>query len=629
MIVLNANTMSAIFGIIHKKKKPAEQITIDRITTSLAHRATDGMNIWQDAHVVIGHCKLAMVAAERQQKMPLVTGELVISADIRIDNREYILKQTGTTKELTDIVLLWHAYLKWGEQCVQHLEGEYAFCIWDIPAQKCFIATDHIGFRSLYYYDSPDIFIFCSEQKGVAAIKPAPYQFNEISLMEYYFRQSDPSATYDADIFALCGGNTLVLKDNNISIKKYWYPAGGKYNFRKDEEWTACLRELVSDAVRNRMVTDKPVGITLSGGLDSSAITCILSGLLARMNKPLYAFSSVLPDDHSNGEEDEKKYIDIIGKHCPNLIQTYVTAKEYGPFDNIVTAFENDETFPNVFYYMDYAILEAARDKQIGMLYTGYGGDHWISWKGNPVIHRMISKGHIIDAWKLMKSFSQTEGKGLGKIIAREYTVHTALYKALKRKKKDTISAAGTWLQENFFSKYKEALDFNSVKDITSFMCNKIRNGRTGLFPAMLAKRNERYGMQSAVPLFDKRVLEFMMDVPPQLFVRGGYKRSLLRHMMEGMMPPEILWRYDKGMYSPDYVSRTTKHSSFIKEVVTSEKYAIGFEHYLSRDAYVSDYAGMDVHDIIRATQGVIASTVLSELHTKGYKFSNSSSHQK
>jgi asparagine synthase (glutamine-hydrolysing) len=509
--------------------------------------------------------------------------------------------------------------MKWGEQCVQHLEGEFAFCIWNNLTQQCFIATDHIGFRSLYYYDAPDIFIFCSEQKGILAIKPTPGQFNEVSLMEYYFRQSDPAETYNADVFALCGGNTLVLKEDRVTIKKYWNPAGGKYSFKKNEEWTDCLKELVFDAVSNRMVTDKPIGITLSGGLDSSSLACILSEQLLRMNKPLYAFSSVLSENHNTDEQDERKYIDIIGKHCPNIIQTYVTAAEYGPFDNIISAFEKDETFPNVFYYMDYAILEAARNKQIGMLFTGYGGDHWVSWKGNPVISNMIHKGQLKDAWKLIRSFSKTEGKGILKIIKREYANHTSLLNAFKIKKKEI--AEGTWLQDGFFRKHRQGLDLNNVKDVTAHMCSKLRNGRVGIFPAMLEKRNERYGMQSAVPLLDKRVLEFMIDVPHQLFVQGGYKRSLLRHMMKGIVPPEVLWRHDKGMYSPDYVSRTNKHRSFIKEVVTADKYAIGFKHYLSRDRYTPE--NKDVMDLISNTQGVIASTIISELHTKGYNFSS------
>jgi asparagine synthase (glutamine-hydrolysing) len=604
--------MSAIFGIINKKGQPVDPAAIRSISTVLSHRTHDGIGIWKDEHVVLGHCKLAMNNAERLQSMPLVKDDLVITADIRIDNRSFLLQQTGAPKDVTDIVLLWHAWLKWNEQCVKYMEGEYAICIWNLITQQCFIATDHIGFRPVYYYNSPDIFIFCSEQKGVQAVKQSPYLFNEVSLIEYYFRQSAPTETYDTDIYALCGGNTLQLTVRGIVIRKYWTPGAGKYAFRKDQDWHECLKELIWQAVSNRLNTDKPVGITLSGGLDSSSLACVLSEVLLKQNKPLYAFSAVLSDDHHAGEEDERNYIDIIGRHCPNLVQTYVTAAEYGPFDNIVQAFERDETFPNVFYYMDYAILEAAAKKHIGVLYTGYGGDHWVSWKGNPVIHQMIRRGRIISAAKLIKAFSKRENKSLLEIIRREYVVQSA-----KKKEQEVLEAP--YLQELFFKKHNRALSFRRVEDITAFMCNNLQSGRTGIFPAMLAKRNERYGMQSAVPLLDKRVMEFMMDVPSHLFIYDGCKRSLIRHTMQGVVPPEVLWRHDKGMYSPDYVSRVLKHQAVIQQVSESDKYAIGFKHYLSRDGLTFDHKNKKDTSIIRTTQAVIISTILSDLQQKGY----------
>jgi asparagine synthase (glutamine-hydrolysing) len=261
---------------------------------------------------------------------------------------------------------------------------------------------------------------------------------------------------------------------------------------------------------------------------------------------------------------------------------------------------------------MDYAILEAAAKKQIGVLYTGYGGDHWVSWKGNPVIQYMIRKGRIIRASKLIKAFSKREGKSLLEIIKREYVAQSK-----KRKEQDVLQAP--YLQELFFKKHKRELSFRRVEDITSFMCNNLQSGRTGVFPAMLAKRNERYGMQSAVPLLDKRVMEFMIDVPYHLFVYGGCKRSLIRHAMRGVVPPEVLWRHDKGMYSPDYVSRVLKQQVVIQEVGESDRYAIGFKHYLSRDGLTIDHKNRKDTGLIRTTQAVIVSTILSELQQKGY----------
>jgi len=608
--------MSAIFGIINKTGQPVAPATTERISHAMQHRAIDGLHTWCENNILIGQCTLRLLTTDTST-MPLVSGDIVIAADVQLDNRRYLSQQTGTRGEVTDELLLLHAYRRWGTHCVQHLEGEFAFCIWDKQQRQLLVATDQMGCRALYYYDSPELFIFSSEQKGILAVKPGPHVFNEASLIEYYFRQSDPAGTYTKDVYALCAGNMLTLDNNIVDIKKYWTPAPGKYHFKRFDEWTECLRELLKIAVRNRIRTDRPVGITLSGGLDSSSVACILAPLLAEMNQPLYAFSSVLQDDVEG--EDERKYIDIIGRACPNIVQTYIHAADSGPFQDTLHAFEKDEVFPNVFYYMDHAILDAARHKDIGVLFTGYGGDHWVSWKGNPVIYNLIRKGAFGSAWRLLKTFSQREGKPLWPILKREYIRHTPWY---KKRHKSEISYIGLGLQDDFYGRYRDTLVFGSIQNITASMLKNISSGRTGLFPSMLANRNETYGMRSAVPLLSKNVLEFMMDVPDQLFVHGGYKRSLLRHAMQGVLPPAVQWRTDKGMYSPDFFSRLENNKQHIRAFLASDDYETGFRYYLSRDS-LQACVSKDELAMIRITQGVISSVVVAALQKKGYVFDN------
>jgi asparagine synthase (glutamine-hydrolysing) len=151
-------------------------------------------------------------------------------------------------------------------------------------------------------------------------------------------------------------------------------------------------------------------------------------------------------------------------------------------------------------------------------------------------------------------------------------------------------------------------------------MLENICSGRTGLFPSMLANRNETYGMRSAVPLLSKNVLDFMMDVPPELFVHGGYKRSLLRHAMQGILPPEVQWRTDKGMYSPDFFTRIETSKQNIAYILGSDKENVGFRYYLSRDN-LRECNSKDELAMIRMTQGVISSMVVTALQKKGYVF--------
>jgi asparagine synthase (glutamine-hydrolysing) len=576
----------------------------------------DGQHTWQEGSVLMGHCLLSMLPGQSLEPAPIVADDLVLTADVRLDNSMHLIRHTGADKGSSDQQLLLHAYLTWGDKCVHHLEGEYAFAVWHKTQRRLFIATDHIGHRALYYYDAPDLFIFSSEQKGVLAAKPRAHVFDDTSLIEYHFRQANPHHTYTKDVHALCGGNQLTLDNNTLHMKRYWSPVTGRYQFSKYHEWTDCLRGLLTAAIRNRVRTDRPVGITLSGGLDSSSIACLLAKELAAMNKPLYAFSSVLADTAQG--KDERAYIETVGKYCPNIIQTYVDAGDGGPFTGTLPAFGYDETFPNIFFYVDHAILQAARGQHIGLLFTGYGGDHWVSWQGNPVVYNLVNKGRLGSAWRLIKAFAQTEKKHPLQIIKQEYAAHTALYRTLRGHKRQPLKS--TCLQQTFCRKYQSALDFSPVRDINAYMSANINSGRTGVFPSMLANRNEAYGMQSAVPLLDKAILEFMMDVPQQLFVAGGHKRSLLRHAMEGVLPPAVQWRKDKGMYSPDFMARIGRNRPMVEDMLASEEHTVAFSNYVCKKR-IRQLESKDELSTIRMVQAVIAGLVIADLLKKGYVF--------
>ena len=608
--------MSAIYGIIHKNGNPISQETAGKMAYAMRHRAINGEGVWQEDNIMLGQSLLIFDTARQSAAAPLVMDDIVLAADIRIDNRAYIRSCTKAAADATDQELLLAAFREWGEDCVHHLKGEFAFCIWERRQRRLFLATDHVGFRSLYYYDSPEVFIFSSEQKGLLAVKPLPHVFNEESLIAYHFRKGDPAATYTNDVYALCGGHAITLERYQLRTARYWHPSPGKHPFEGPEACTRHLQQLLTTAIRNSITTDKPVGITLSGGLDSSSIACLLARELAAANRPLYTFSSVLPDTAQG--KDERAYIDRIVQHCPNIIPTYVDAVSYGPFDDITEAFDLDGTFPNPFFYMDYAILRAAKEKGIGVLFTGYGGDHWVSWQGHPVIYKLLSKGRYRLAFQLIMSFAAREQQHPLQIVKREIAPHTALYRVLRGHQRQT--ANGTALQKKVVSRHRHLLDFSPVKDIAAFMLENIISGRTGMFPAMLASRNEAYGMTSAVPLLDRNILEYMLDVPDEMFVHNGHKRSLLRHTMAGIVPEEILWRSDKGKYSPDFMARATAGFTQAAELMQSPDYTFIFERYLS-ESCIRRLSGGTELPVIRMTQAVICSKAIAMLQKNGYQF--------
>ncbi len=573
--------MSAIFGIINKGGKPVEETLINVMGSAIAHRATDGQVISLHGNVAFGHCRLYVHPQQRFEHQPYCNGNLVITADVRLDNRADLAKMLDLDHrqlaETSDDRLILIAYRRWGKKCVDYLEGEYAFAIWDTENRELFAAVDHIGFRPFFYYDSPNLFIFCSEIKGVVAAKPLPNYFEEESLIEYFYSKGSPNKTYNKEVFALCGGNTIELKDEKIEIRKYWtLESTGKYHFIKDEEWYDCTRDLLYKAVEKRLNPDVPVGVTLSGGLDSTSVACILSELLMKKNKPLYAFSSVLPIDYKGIEKDERPYIELVGRYCSNIIQTYVEAPCVGPLTDIEEAFDIEETFPNCFFYMDKAIVRAASEKDIRNLFNGFGGDYWISNKGSSVIYLLIKQRQYKLAYRLIRQFSQRQGSSFFQEMRRCYLSHTKAYQRLrsvvKNGRREIDWQKKTFLRDDFAKEYLEMINFKvEEQNISKTMKEVVDKGRIGRTVSMLYNRNGKYSIDCSTLLFDKALMEFLYDVPEILFVENGISRNLLRSSIQQVIPQLIFLRTDKLPYSPGFSNRVLLNRSFYKEISESQ----------------------------------------------------------
>lgn len=572
--------MSAIFGIINKKQKCVDSHLVGSMLEALKHRATDGSQIVVDNNMGMGNCRLNIYPQQIYEKQPLKIGQFTITSDARIDNRQELARHFNIDNNLLNVTpdstLILMAYQEWEDMCINHLEGEFAFAIWDEKAEKLFAATDQIGFRPLYYYNTPDAFIFCSEIKGITAIKTTPNFFNEESLIEYFYREGDWQQTFNKEILSLCGGNSLIMKEGKLSIRKYWkLEPANRYHFTKDEEWYECFKDLIYKAIEKRLNYDLPVGLTLSGGLDSGCIACVLSELLMKKNKPLYTFSSVLPSNHDTKEKDERKYIELIDKHCPNIIQTYECAPGIGIFSNLEKSFNLFESFPSSSFYMDIKLLEAAKKKGVKMLYTGFGGDFFVSWKGDSVIYELIKQGDYQSAFMLIRKFMKNDNKSFLEIFREMYASHTDVYQRLRSVIRNDL----------------DELKRNSMRRDTNLkysglISNLVNEGFVAFYLNRIYNFNESQGIESEMPLFDKNIYEFLIEMPIQLFVKDGIKRNLIRRTMQGILPEEILLRKDKMPFLPGYVQRTYHDIDKLKVLCTSEKYQFVFKKYVNRDVF-------------------------------------------
>jgi len=542
--------MSAIYGIINKDGRPVEPEMLQKMKQAMNHRATQGSGELISGNAAFGFCHLVVYPNQEHEQLPLVDGDLLFTANAHLHNREELLKKLGFDGKqyatTSDSYLILQAYKKWGKDCVHHLDGEYVFVIWSTLSQQLFCAVDHIGFKPMYYYDTNEEYIFCSEIKGIEAVKRTANYFDEEALVELFFKKGDAASTYNKEVRRLGGGSFLKLNERRITSTKYWHPyTERRCLFQSDKEYFQCLQDIIRNAIKSRLNPNVKIGISLSGGLDSGSIACILSEILKEKNLPLYAFSSVAGDPEN--DNDEREYLEVISRHCGNIEQTFITAEQCNMSESLATAMFTDEQIPNSAYYMDHALLSAAKEKGVGIMYYGYGGDEAASTEGNTTVYHLLRNLSFRKALEIGKEvcdvYNMTATKAFKALVVHKIPMLTFRYEpAVYRDFVDCLKP-GVKRNHRLFKNYETV--FRLDKLIASNQLAKIT-------ATLFDNRNAYYNIASAIPFFDKNIIEFLLQVPPEYFLKGGYLRSFFRNSMKNVLPESIRWRKTKSSYVPD-----------------------------------------------------------------------------
>ncbi|SJZ87577.1 asparagine synthase-related protein [Sediminibacterium ginsengisoli] len=626
--------MSAVYGILHKYEYPAIADQLQQIRARLIHRITDGEGSWHDPGAGLGFCRLNLYREQEAKQLPFESGNLVIVADCRLDNRETLIKQLGTgvkeNLQFTDAAIILLAYRKWGKRCPEYLDGEFAFVILDKETRELFAATDPVGHRPFFYFTGTDRFVFCSEIKGVLAVMQQPV-FDEEHLINSHFLRGKQEHTYVKEIRALCGGKTLLFSQGICTVQTYWQlTARNKYRFSKDDEWITQLRTLLIRSVEKRISDAGNTGISLSGGLDSGTIAGILAQALAAKNKPLYTFTSVLPAGYQGIESDERYYIGEMTRMYPNIISTFVDAGDTGPFDPAGNAFAADENIPNAYFYLEQALLTAAKENGVRTFFTGLGGDSAVS-APKCGVYPLISKGAFPAALRIVKSLSVYDNISLFNTIKHEYLSRTPLWNTARSfVRKPQHPAVSSHFKPAFLKEYLPRLTDRPERHPNENLIKNTNSGKFGRITGALANRNAWYGITTCDPFFDRDLLEFMTDAPVHLYTAHGQRRGFIRAAIEGIVPPEIRWRRDKLPYGPDMIRRARNKAGIMAAELSSSRYDFIFERFFSRESVLNGlqllepFAGFRSAtsvQSIRTLQATLSAQVLAHLEEQGFSF--------
>ncbi|HZQ51707.1 MAG TPA: asparagine synthase (glutamine-hydrolyzing) [Bryobacteraceae bacterium] len=556
--------MCGIAGYINIHQSSTSPATLRRMMDVIAHRGPDGQGVYEDETAHLGHRRLSIIdLGGGHQPMSNETGSVWITYNGEIFNHADLrpeLERAGhryTTRCDTETIV--HAYEEYGVDCATKFRGMFAFAIWDAERQRLFCVRDRLGVKPFYYYSNSRLFAFASEIKALLQHPEISAEFEEQLLAEYLaLGYTSGDRTLFRGIRKLMPGHTLVVdaQTGSVEIRRYWdVPEAGELEHKSDDEWIRECRTRLEEAVRTRLMSDVPLGMFLSGGVDSSAIAALMKRLRTEPVKTFavgyeervyselsYArtVSEAIGTDHHEvviGMEDFFNALPRLVWHedepisWPSSVSLYFVSRLASEHVKVVLTGEgSDELFAGYHRYQHYLFNRRWADAYRfvpGPLRTG--------------LRKFLAASRLLSAdsrRKLQHTF-----------LGREGTIESLqldnFYAAFSRDELQTMHARG-----DAYSAYVRY--WNSRHG--SVLSQMLYADQKTYLVELLMKQDQMSmasSIESRVPFLDHPFVEFAARVPDHLKIRNGAGKYIVKRAVEDVLPHDIIYRKKMGFPTP------------------------------------------------------------------------------
>jgi asparagine synthase (glutamine-hydrolysing) len=562
--------MCGIFGLLGK----ADSELGESVARCLHHRGPDDHGVWVSTTgtpVTLANTRLAIIDLSPLGHMPMTTvkGDVWIAYNGEVFNfaetKAELIKRSHAFRSNSDTEVIANAYEQWGDECVHHFRGMFAFLIWDVKRQRLFAARDRLGIKPLYWAETAKGLILGSELKALLAtgfIKPGL----DLEALYHYlsFYSVPPPLTMLAGVHALPPGHCLAWEADSkrVMIRQYWdLPTANP--IRADEiEIRDELRRLLEESISLRMIADVPVGAFLSGGVDSSAVV----GLMTRIaGERLKTFSIGFEDEGQH--IDERGYASIVADrystdHTEVVVGGQKVAEE---LDRIIWAMDQ----PSGDGLNTYLVSQATA-KHVKVALSGLGGDELFA--GYPQFKLLKRAADYDPLWQAlpnpMRAFVAIGAKAATAVTGRpsfngavafaeetfigRYARTRILFNAEAkshllspdvRNRLGNITSSRKWLERFLRADEPEVIDRITRLELKNYMAHTLLRDTDAMSMA--------HALEVRVPLIDHKLVEFVTTIPADLKLRGGQPKYLLTAALADVLPPAVVKRHKQGFEMP------------------------------------------------------------------------------
>lgn len=566
--------MCGICGIINFNHQPIEEAGIRSMMKAMKHRGPDDEGVFVEENVGLGFVRLSIIDLSSDGHQPMKSNEdrysIIFNGEIYnyIELREELIGKGYQFRTKSDTEVLLNSYMEWGEECLHKFNGMWAFVIYDRLEKTVFASRDRFGVKPFYYLQTNEFFAFASEITPLLNLiqrKPLP---NYQCIFEYlaFNRTDQTERTFFSEINKLQHGHKITIKGNDILITK-WYDLKEKIKNVEGFKEPSEFRDLLSSSIGLRLRSDVPVGVCLSGGLDSSSIVSVL--LKNYNKKELNTFSAV----YQKGQfGDETEYINEYKNALKNMF--FITPNA----DSLINELKqfvkaHGEPIPTTSPYAQYSVMKLAKGKVVVTL-DGQGADEELAgyhYFFGYYFKDLLTHGRLCKLSNEILYYLKEHRNLFG--------VKSFIFFMLPKKFRTRVRVNEKgYLNKDFVNKYKNknsiAGNLYGSKSLSDSLLDHFEYKLEHLLK--WSDRNSMwFSIESRVPFLDYRLVEKTLATKGDLKIKKGMTKFILRESMRDILPEKIRLRKDKiGFGTPqDEWFREKSWQTLINEILNSESF--------------------------------------------------------
>lgn len=588
--------MCGITGIVALNGRPVDLGVLQRMNDAQAHRGPDGQGFavsWPESHgfcsaflphteqgasapparVALGHRRLAILDLSDRGLQPMSAGAsgawIVFNGEIynHIELRTELEARGRFFGTRTDTEVLLQSYLEWGEDCLQYLEGMFAFAIWDGGRGRLFCARDRLGIKPFYYATPQDHFIFASEIKGLLpfpSLDPSPDDEAVLGFLVHGncdYRER----TILRQVKALPAAHalTLDLATGQVRSWSYWDPTPKpEWNGLDDGGRIELLRSLLLSTTRSHLISDVRAGSCLSGGLDSSAVVALIGKIwreqpeaASALGDQFHTFTSC----YEYPELDERTYALDMAKAIgatPNLVFPSATDfwESFGQM-----AWHQDMPFSGMSFYAQWRVMRAAKETGVKVLLDGQGGDEVF---GGYAKFRYAYLASLLRAGRLgimaREAWASVLQRDLYLLdIRRGYRylpgrlrnllgVDSLLQRVLRADRELAVGDESTPATRWWRHAVGSVGEGSPLSIMQAVQIEDIQVDTLPLILRMEDRSSMAFSIEARVPLLDHKLVEYGLSLPDHQKIQGGFSKFAVRQATRGLIPENVRMRRTK-----------------------------------------------------------------------------------